>query len=131
MLAGQYMIALMVFRNCRGAIIGCGNLSLCRSKANKTTIPRSTISGDVDDINVYGIRQYGPLVDLELLEEEQLSVSNLNSKYSSMDNVKKYQSFDFFHGVCDRAVQNHNSSANRTGKENLCYSFRRMRSEKL
>jgi hypothetical protein len=34
--------------------------------AIKITIPRPVISGDVDDTDVYGGQQYGPLVDLEV-----------------------------------------------------------------
>jgi hypothetical protein len=34
--------------------------------AIKITIPRPTISGDVDDTDVFGGQQYGPLVDLEV-----------------------------------------------------------------
>ncbi len=36
------------------------------ASAIKITIPRPTISGDVDDTDVYGGQQYGPLVDLEV-----------------------------------------------------------------
>ena len=34
--------------------------------AIKITIPRPTISGDIDDNDVFGGQQYGPLVDLEV-----------------------------------------------------------------
>ena len=34
--------------------------------AIKVTIPRPVISGDVDDTDVFGGQQYGPLVDLEV-----------------------------------------------------------------
>lgn len=34
--------------------------------AIKITIPRPAISGDVDDTDVLGGQQYGPLVDLEI-----------------------------------------------------------------
>ena len=34
--------------------------------AIKITIPRPTISGDIDDNDVFGGQQYGPLVDLEI-----------------------------------------------------------------
>jgi hypothetical protein len=37
--------------------------------AIKITIPRPVISGDVDDTDVYGGQQYGPLVDLEVPRE--------------------------------------------------------------
>jgi hypothetical protein len=36
------------------------------ANAIKITIPRPVISGDVDDTDVYGGQQYGPLVDLEV-----------------------------------------------------------------
>lgn len=36
------------------------------ASAIKITIPRPTISGDIDDTDVFGGQQYGPLVDLEL-----------------------------------------------------------------
>ena len=36
------------------------------ASAIKITIPRPTISGDVDDNDVFGGQQYGPLVDLEV-----------------------------------------------------------------
>lgn len=36
------------------------------ASAIKITIPRPTISGDVDDTDVFGGQQYGPLVDLEV-----------------------------------------------------------------
>lgn len=36
------------------------------ASAIKVTIPRPAISGDVDDTDVFGGQQYGPLVDLEL-----------------------------------------------------------------
>ena len=36
------------------------------ANAIKITIPRPTISGDVDDTDVFGGQQYGPLVDLEV-----------------------------------------------------------------
>jgi len=34
--------------------------------AIKITIPRPAISGDVDDTDVFGGQQYGPLVDLDV-----------------------------------------------------------------
>jgi hypothetical protein len=34
--------------------------------AIKITIPRPTISGDIDDNDVFGGQQYGPLVDLDV-----------------------------------------------------------------
>jgi hypothetical protein len=34
--------------------------------AIKITIPRPVISGDLDDTDVFGGQQYGPLVDLEV-----------------------------------------------------------------
>jgi len=34
--------------------------------AIKITIPRPVISGDIDDTDVFGGQQYGPLVDLEV-----------------------------------------------------------------
>lgn len=34
--------------------------------AIKITIPRPVVSGDVDDTDVFGGQQYGPLVDLEV-----------------------------------------------------------------
>ena len=34
--------------------------------AIKVTIPRPVISGDVDDTDVFGGQQYGPLVDLDV-----------------------------------------------------------------
>ena len=34
--------------------------------AIKITIPRPVISGDIDDSDVFGGQQYGPLVDLEV-----------------------------------------------------------------
>jgi hypothetical protein len=34
--------------------------------AIKITIPRPVISGDIDDTDVFGGQQYGPLVDLEI-----------------------------------------------------------------
>jgi hypothetical protein len=34
--------------------------------AIKITIPRPTISGDIDDTDVFGGQQYGPLVDLDV-----------------------------------------------------------------
>jgi hypothetical protein len=34
--------------------------------AIKVTIPRPVISGDIDDTDVFGGQQYGPLVDLEV-----------------------------------------------------------------
>ena len=36
------------------------------ASAIKVTIPRPVISGDVDDTDVFGGQQYGPLVDLEV-----------------------------------------------------------------
>ena len=36
------------------------------ANAIKITIPRPVISGDVDDSDVFGGQQYGPLVDLEV-----------------------------------------------------------------
>jgi hypothetical protein len=36
------------------------------ANAIKVTIPRPVISGDVDDTDVFGGQQYGPLVDLEI-----------------------------------------------------------------
>jgi hypothetical protein len=36
------------------------------ASAIKITIPRPAISGDVDDTDVFGGQQYGPLVDLEV-----------------------------------------------------------------
>ena len=36
------------------------------ASAIKITIPRPVISGDVDDTDVFGGQQYGPLVDLEM-----------------------------------------------------------------
>ena len=36
------------------------------ANAIKITIPRPTISGDIDDNDVFGGQQYGPLVDLEV-----------------------------------------------------------------
>ena len=36
------------------------------ANAIKVTIPRPTISGDIDDNDVFGGQQYGPLVDLEV-----------------------------------------------------------------
>lgn len=36
------------------------------ASAIKVTIPRPTISGDIDDTDVFGGQQYGPLVDLEV-----------------------------------------------------------------
>jgi hypothetical protein len=38
------------------------------ASAIKVTIPRPVISGDVDDTDVFGGQQYGPLVDLEVPE---------------------------------------------------------------
>jgi hypothetical protein len=35
------------------------------ANAIKITIPRPVISGDVDDTDVFGGQQYGPLVDIE------------------------------------------------------------------
>jgi len=37
------------------------------ASAIKITIPRPAISGDVDDTDVFGGQQYGPLVDLDVL----------------------------------------------------------------
>jgi hypothetical protein len=36
------------------------------ASAIKITIPRPTISGDIDDTDVFGGQQYGPLVDIEV-----------------------------------------------------------------
>jgi hypothetical protein len=36
------------------------------ASAIKITIPRPTVSGDVDDTDVFGGQQYGPLVDLDV-----------------------------------------------------------------
>jgi len=36
------------------------------ASAIKVTIPRPAVSGDVDDTDVFGGQQYGPLVDLEV-----------------------------------------------------------------
>jgi hypothetical protein len=36
------------------------------ASAIKITIPRPVISGDVDDTDVFGGQQYGPLVDLDV-----------------------------------------------------------------
>jgi hypothetical protein len=36
------------------------------ASAIKITIPRPTISGDIDDTDVFGGQQYGPLVELEV-----------------------------------------------------------------
>ncbi len=36
------------------------------ASAIKITIPRPVISGDVDDTDVFGGQQYGPLVELEV-----------------------------------------------------------------
>ena len=36
------------------------------ANAIKITIPRPVISGDIDDTDVFGGQQYGPLVDLEV-----------------------------------------------------------------
>jgi hypothetical protein len=36
------------------------------ASAIKVTIPRPTISGDINDSDVYGGQQYGPLVHLEV-----------------------------------------------------------------
>ena len=38
------------------------------ASAIKITIPRPAISGDIDDTDVFGGQQYGPLVDLEVPE---------------------------------------------------------------
>lgn len=38
------------------------------ANAIKITIPRPVISGDVNDTDVFGGQQYGPLVDLEIPE---------------------------------------------------------------
>ena len=38
------------------------------ASAIKVTIPRPVISGDIDDTDVFGGQQYGPLVDLEIPE---------------------------------------------------------------
>ncbi len=42
-------------------------ISYDAASAIKITIPRPAISGDVDDTDVFGGQQYGPLVDLEVL----------------------------------------------------------------
>ena len=36
------------------------------ANAIKITIPRPTVSGDIDDTDVYGGQQHAPLVDLEV-----------------------------------------------------------------
>ena len=36
------------------------------ANAIKITIPRPAISGDIDDTDVFGGQQYGPLVDMEV-----------------------------------------------------------------
>ncbi len=36
------------------------------ANAIKITIPRPAISGDIDDTDVFGGQQYGPLVDIEV-----------------------------------------------------------------
>ncbi len=36
------------------------------ASAIKITIPRPAISGDVDDTDIFGGQQYGPLVDLDV-----------------------------------------------------------------
>jgi hypothetical protein len=36
------------------------------ASAIKITIPRPVISGDIDDTDVFGGQQYGPLVDLDV-----------------------------------------------------------------
>jgi len=36
------------------------------ASAIKVTIPRPVISGDIDDTDVFGGQQYGPMVDLEV-----------------------------------------------------------------
>lgn len=36
------------------------------ANAIKITIPRPAISGDVDDTDIFGGQQYGPLVDLDV-----------------------------------------------------------------
>jgi hypothetical protein len=36
------------------------------ASAIKITIPRPAVSGDVDDTDVFGGQQYGPLVDLDV-----------------------------------------------------------------
>jgi hypothetical protein len=36
------------------------------ANAIKITIPRPAISGDIDDTDVYGGQQHGPLVDIEV-----------------------------------------------------------------
>jgi len=38
------------------------------ANAIKVTIPRPVISGDIEDTDVFGGQQYGPLVDLEVPE---------------------------------------------------------------
>lgn len=37
----------------------------------KVTIPRPTVSGNLDDGDVFGGQQYGPLVDLEIMLEDR------------------------------------------------------------
>jgi hypothetical protein len=39
------------------------------ANAIKVTIPRAVISGDIEDTDVFGGQQYGPLVDLEVPEQ--------------------------------------------------------------
>ena len=41
-------------------------ISYDAASAIKITIPRPVISGDVDDTDVFGGQQYGPLVDLDV-----------------------------------------------------------------
>ena len=41
-------------------------ISYDAASAIKITIPRPAISGDIDDTDVFGGQQYGPLVDLEV-----------------------------------------------------------------
>jgi hypothetical protein len=36
------------------------------ASAIKITIPRPTVSGDIDDTDVFGGQQYGPLVELDV-----------------------------------------------------------------
>ena len=41
-------------------------ISYDAASAIKITIPRPVISGDIDDTDVFGGQQYGPLVELEV-----------------------------------------------------------------
>jgi len=45
-----------------------GFIEFDAASAIKVTIPRPVISGDIDDTDVFGGQQYGPLVDLEVPE---------------------------------------------------------------